>query len=104
MTSSPRPGKDTSAPPRARAGLAESVRTDEQRLHPRLQNGREVSTRLTARLKAATPEQRALWQIEDFGAWLHWEELDEDIGVAQVIGVSEDEVYDLAGFERHDED
>ena len=63
-----------------------------------------MSTSLTPRLKAATPEQRARWQIESFGTWIHWEELDEDLAVAHVIGVTEDEVYDLAGFERFDED
>jgi len=83
-------------------GLAVSVRTDAERLYVRLDDGREVSMPLTARLRAATPAQREAWEIDD-GTDIHWEEADEDIGVNALIGITEAEVYEYAGYDRYDE-
>jgi len=82
-------------------GLAVSVRTDAERLYATLDDGREVSMPLTARLRAATRAQRDAWEIED-GTDIHWEEIDEDIGVNSLIGITEAEVYDYAGYDRYD--
>lgn len=85
--------------PRRRApGLAKSVRCDDKRLYITLQDGRVVSAPLTPRLKKATPAQRARWRIEGFGTAIHWPDVDEDIGVAHVLGIPEDELYDFAGY------
>lgn len=99
-TNSSRPGTGSSGRPAP--GLAVSVRTDDERLYVRLDDGREVSAPLTERLLAATPRQRTGGEIEDFGTAIHWEEIDEDVGVNYVIGITEDEVYDYAGFTSYD--
>lgn len=98
-TSSSQPGTGSSARPAP--GLAVSVRTDDERLYVRLDDGREVSAPLTERLLAASPGQRAGWTIEADGTAIRWEEIDEDIGVNYAIGITEDEVYDYAGYDRY---
>lgn len=50
------------------------------------------------RLSSATPEQRANYRIEEFGAAIHWPDVDEDIGLATFLGVSENALYDALGF------
>lgn len=86
-------------------GLVVAVRCDDEGLYLALTNGREVSSPLTdfPRLAGATPDQRANWVIEGFGTEVHWPDIDEDIGVNTLLGVTESEIYDLAGFERFDE-
>ena len=83
-------------------GLVVSVRCDEERLYMALTNGREVSARLAdfPRLAGASAAQRANWIIEGFGTEVHWPDVDEDIGVNTLLGVSEGLIYDLAGYER----
>lgn len=98
---SSRPGT-SSSPARPLPGVAVSVRTDEQRLYVTLDDGREVSAPLTDRLRTATAQQRASWTIEGFGTAIHWEEIDEDVGVNYAIGISEDEVAEYAGFTFYD--
>ncbi len=78
-----------------------SVRTNEERLYVTLDDGREVSAPLTERLLAASPRQRAGWAIEADGTAIHWEEIDEDIGVNYAIGITEDEVYAYAGYQHY---
>ncbi len=94
----------TSSGEKPTPGLAVSVRTDDDRLYVTLDDGREVSAPLTARLRAATPRQRAGWTIEEFGTAIRWEEIDEDVGVNYAIGISEAEIEDYAGFERFDDE
>lgn len=98
--SSSSPGTRSSArKPRRRApGLAKSVRCDDKRLYITLNDGRVVSARLTPRLEKATTAQRARWRIEGFGTAIHWPDIDEDVGVAHVIGIPEDVLDDYAGF------
>lgn len=38
------------------------------------------------RLQMATPEQRSLWHLMGNGTGIHWEELDEDVSVARLLG------------------
>ena len=65
-----------------------------------LTDGRVVTTMLTPRLHAATAAQRAKGRVEGWGTALRWEEIDEDIGVAHVLGVPEDELDAAAGFKK----
>lgn len=98
--SSSSPGMRTSAlRQRRRApGLAKSARCDDKRLYVTLEDGRVVSTPLTPRLRKATRAQRKRWRIEGFGTWIHWPDIDEDLHVAHVIGIPEDELDEFAGF------
>lgn len=78
--------------------LARKVTADERGIHVTFEDGRVITVPLTARLKAATPEQRRAGFVEGFGTNLRWEDIDEDIDVSYVLGVTEDELYDFAGF------
>ena len=42
-----------------------------------------------------------LENAEGWGTALRWEDIDEDIGVADVMGVPEDELFDAAGFKKY---
>jgi len=68
-----------------------------------LSNGREVRAPLSRfpRLATATPAQRRRAHIEGFGTSIHWPDVDEDIGVNTLIGVSEEELARFAGFTIH---
>ncbi len=55
---------------------------------------------LTPRLSVATPAQRAKGRVEGWGTALRWEEIDEDVGVAHVMGVPEGELDAAAGFKK----
>ena len=52
-----------------------------------LADGRMVSTPLAwfPRLLAATPKQRAKWELIGGGIGIHWETIDEDILVASLL-------------------
>lgn len=52
-----------------------------------LTDGREVSVPLAwfPRLVAATPKQRAGWELVGGGIGIHWEAIDEDILVASLL-------------------
>ena len=83
--------------------LATGVRFTDDRLHVLLDDGREISVPLRryARLLRATPAQRDHWEITAFGTAIRWPELDEDVGVAALLGVPESLVEQAAGFEEH---
>ena len=66
-----------------------------------LTDGRVMSAPLTPRLLAATQRQRDQGFVEDFGTALRWEEIDEDVGVNYVLGVSEEELERFAGFKKY---
>jgi len=68
---------------RATTNQIADVRFDEDRMHVRLADGREISVPLWwyPRLLNATPEERDNWQILPFGDALHWPDLDEDLDV-----------------------
>jgi len=85
---------------RPKLSLAVSVAADERGIQVTFEDGRVLMYPLTERLERATPEQRAAGEVEAFGTALHWEEIDEDLGVNTVLGVSEDELYDFAGFTK----
>ncbi len=83
--------------------VIKSARCDDARVYALLSDGREVSIPLSwsSRLSDATPAQRARYSVEDFGMAIHWPDVDEDIGLATFLGVSEDVLYDALGFKTH---
>ena len=84
--------------------LATSVRFTPGRLHVLLDDGREISVPLDRfpRLAQASVAERDQWEIAAFGTAVRWPDLDEDIGVAALIGVPESLVENAAGFEEHE--
>ncbi len=91
---------------RIQPALAESVRVSAGRLAVALTDGREISVPLDRfpRLALATPAQRDHWEITAFGTAIRWPDIDEDIGVAGLLGVPESLVEEAAGFETVDLD
>lgn len=83
--------------------LASSVRFSRGRLHVSLDDGREISVPLDRfpRLQRASEAQRRHWEITAFGTAIRWPDIDEDIGVAGLLGVPEELVEEAAGFEIH---
>ncbi len=86
-----------------RPALAADVRVSDSRLTVQLTDGREVSVPLSefAELVAATPEQRANWEITSLGTAIYWPDLDEELGLAGMLGVSETALEEAAGFTIH---
>jgi hypothetical protein len=80
--------------------VIERVHCDGEHIYVHLADGRELGIPLawSERLASATPAQRANYQIEEFGAAIHWPDVDEDIGLATFLGVSEDLLYEALGF------
>ena len=87
-----------------RPALAAGVRVSSNRLTVELTDGREISVPLTEfpELAAATPEQRRNWEITARGTAIYWPDIDEEFGLAGMLGVSESLVEEAAGFEVHD--
>jgi hypothetical protein len=71
-----------------RSALAKDVRFGVDRLHVQLSDGREISAPLAwfPRLRSATPDQRAHWRLIGKGIGIHWDDLDEDLSVAGLLG------------------
>lgn len=87
-----------------RPALAADVRVTDSRLTVELTDGREVSVLLTEfpELAAATPGQRANWKITALGTAIYWPDIDEEFGLAGMLGVSESALEEAAGFETID--
>jgi len=81
-------------------GVATDVRFEGDTLVVVLSNGREVTAPVAdyRRLATATASQRANFRIEALGTSIHWPDVDEDIGVSYLLGVSEEELDRFAGF------
>ena len=99
--SSSRHGVDSSAKRHA-PGLAVAARADAERLYVTFADGRELSMAFPDWLQAASPEARSHLVVEDFGTAIYFEDLDEDVGVEEVLGISEDELYEFAGYQDVD--
>lgn len=84
-------------------GTAVAVRCTADELIVTLSNGRDVRVPLAAypRLANATPVQCSNARIEAFGTSIHWPDVDEDVGISQLLGVSEEELARFAGFTIH---
>lgn len=67
--------------------LAESLRFDSENMYVNLKDGRILIVPLTRfpRLLGATPEQRVAFELDAIGEDIHWEAIDEDICVANLI-------------------
>jgi hypothetical protein len=54
-----------------------------------LSDGREVAAPLEwfPRLRDATPEQLARWELIGRGQGIHWPDLDEDVSVRRLLGL-----------------
>jgi len=77
-----------SAPPTARA---ETVSFTANTLVVRLKDGRIVRASLDSfpRLRDATAAQRARWELIGRGIGIHWPQLDEDVSVAGLLGLTD---------------
>jgi Protein of unknown function (DUF2442) len=77
---------NVSAPPAVRA---EAVSFTADALVIRLNDGRVITAPLAClpRLRNATTEQRAKWELVGRGVGIRWPELDEDISVAGLLGL-----------------
>ncbi|MGH2378868.1 MAG: DUF2442 domain-containing protein [Candidatus Limnocylindria bacterium] len=75
---------------------------DEDVLRVELSDGRRLSLPISQFdfLRDATSDQRASGIVDDNGSVLWWEGLLEGISVAGLIGVSETELEEFAGFHR----
>jgi len=93
MSSSARPAL-------TRPALAAGVRLTDSRLTVELTDGREISVPLSEfrELEAASPEQRANWTITALGTAIYWPDIDEELGLAGMLGVSETALEEAAGF------
>ncbi len=67
--------------------MASEVWFDSDMIHIRLLDGREISVPLEwfPKLRNATTEQRKRWRLIGRGVGIHWDELDEDISVAELL-------------------
>jgi len=67
--------------------LAKSVEFDEVTMRVAFTDGRVLCVPLTwfPVLHAATPEQRARYEIGGGGVGLHWPDLDEDLSIAGLM-------------------
>ena len=67
------------------------VRTDQRRLYVELANGLEISAPLGwfPRLEGATVEQRRAYEVWPQGDVISWPEVDEDISVYGMLGLSD---------------
>ena len=69
--------------------LAKHVRFESGRMFILLTDGRELDVPVARfpRLKNATEAQRKKWRLIGRGIGLHWEEIDEDVSVASLLGL-----------------
>lgn len=68
--------------------MASEVWFDSHMMHVRLLDGREISVPIEwfPRLRGATEAQRKNWRLISKGVGIHWEDIDEDISVASLLG------------------
>lgn len=69
------------------SALARTLRFDSEMMHVHLADGRIISVPILwfPLLREATPAQRERYSILGGGISLHWEELDEDLSVANLL-------------------
>jgi hypothetical protein len=83
------------------AALVRDVRVDDYQITFILTDDREVSapTSWSRLLTDATERQRANWRLGGFGTYVEWPSIDEHDGLWTLLGVSEEELLEAAGFE-----
>ncbi len=69
------------------SSLAKAVSFDTNTMWVDFTDGRKLGVPLAyfPRLLSAQPEQRLHYEISDGGSGLHWDELDEDISVVNLL-------------------
>ena len=74
---------------RTSEAMASDLWFDNEMMHVRLLDGREISVPLEwfPRLRDADENQRRNWRLIGRGVGIHWEGLDEDISVAELLQV-----------------
>jgi hypothetical protein len=67
--------------------LAVDVACSNEMLEVKLADGREISVPLSwfPRLENASPKERKNWQLIGGGLGIHWEALDEDVSVENLL-------------------
>jgi hypothetical protein len=77
---------DTSEPEDTRCKIKD-VRFSDDRLIVDLDDGRTISVPLDwyPRLRNASPEQRAAWELCGGGAGIHWPDVDEDLSAEGLL-------------------
>ena len=70
---------------------AEAVSFTADALVVRLKDGRVITAPLSSfpRLHSASREQRSKWELIGRGVGIHWTEIDEDVSVAGLLGLSD---------------
>ena len=70
--------------------LAVEVSFTKDALHVRLVDGREISVPLewSPRLRKATAKQRKNWRLLGGGVGIHWEDVDEDLSVENLLALA----------------
>jgi len=73
---------------KASEAMATEIWFDSDMMHIRLSDGREISVPIEwfPKLRNATEEQRKRWRLIGKGVGIHWEDIDEDISVAALLG------------------
>ncbi|MDH7577540.1 MAG: DUF2442 domain-containing protein [Bacillota bacterium] len=68
-------------------GVAKDIWFADDKMYVRLADGREIGVPVAwfPKLKEATPEQRRNWRLVGGGIGIHWEDIDEDIAVENLI-------------------
>jgi hypothetical protein len=68
-----------------------AVRVAHGRLYLAMKDGREIGAPITQfpRLANATPEQLGNWRATGRGFGVHWPDVDEDVHVAHLLGMSD---------------
>ncbi len=73
---------------KASEAMATEIWFNSDMMHLRLLDGREISVPIEwfPKLRNATEEQRKRWRLIGKGVGIHWEDIDEDISVAALLG------------------
>jgi len=80
----------TTSSPSQLDNRAAQVRFSDTNLIVSLADGREISVPLSwfPRLANATPTERAHWELIGQGVGIHWPDVDEDVSVPRLLGLS----------------
>lgn len=81
-------------------GVAEQAWCDEREVFVELTDGRLVRRELPEWVLAVPADRRGDCVVEDFGTTIWWPKIEDGFVINWLFGVSEDVIYDLAGFTK----